>query len=314
MAPHIFLSHAPQDAPFARQLGVQLQQRGLIVWRALEAVRPDAEPPPDAGAALEAASHVITILSPEATAAPDLLRDWGRALGMRKHVIVVIHETCDIPKLLQPLPRVDFRGRFLLAVEDLVQHLKATGAPMRPLTIEYPPPVVKPDLLPGSLPSERCWREDRIQINYVLPMILPIEELTSRAADFFKVARFELIDTGPHGLRAQRIQMFNLFDPRRAEQTLVIDALEGLLMVRYQMTRTQVYYWLPAHYRVFDRESAALYRVLATGTVEANALESVDVQAERAQALSWLLLAGILLVLIGVVALLLYELFDIALF
>ena len=257
---------------------------------------------------------MITILSPEATAAPDLLRDWGRALGMRKHVIVVIHETCDIPKLLQPLPRVDFRGRFLLAVEDLVQHLKATGAPMRPLTIEYPPPVVKPDLLPGSLPSERCWREDRIQINYVLPMILPIEELTSRAADFFKVARFELIDTGPHGLRAQRIQMFNLFDPRRAEQTLVIDALEGLLMVRYQMTRTQVYYWLPAHYRVFDRESAALYRVLATGTVEANALESVDVQAERAQALSWLLLAGILLVLIGVVALLLYELFDIALF
>lgn len=313
MPRHIYLSYAPQDRTFARQLGIQLQQRGLVVWRVLDTAQLAAMQP-DEGAALEAASHVLAILSPNSTATPDLLRDWGRALGMQKHVFVVIHETCDIPEVLQPLPRVDFRDRFLLAVEDLVQNLQATGAPTRPLTVEYPPPVGKSGLLPNTLPSERCWREDRLRVNYVLPMILPPGELEARTAYFFEIARFELTEVGPRVVRARRVRDFNLFDPRRTDQTLIIEQLEGLLMVRYHMTRTQVYYWFPGHYHVLDREAAALYRVLATDAVGPDVLEAANAQAERAQALSWVVLAVILVAILVFLLLVLDALFGVSVF
>jgi hypothetical protein len=313
MPAHIYLSFAPEDRLFARQLGIQLQQRGLVVWRILDTAQLGGVPR-DEAAALEAASHVLTILSPHSTALPDTLRDWGRALGMQKHVIVVIHETCDIPEVLQPLPRVDFRGRFLLAVEDLVQTLQSTGAPTRPLTVEYPPPVSNADLLPNTLPSERCWREDRLRVNYTLPMILPPGELEARTARFFEIAKFDLADAGPRIVQARRVRGYNLFDPRRADQTLIVEQLEGLVMVRYHMTRTQVYYWFPVHYHVLDREAAALYRFLATDDPGLDAMDIANAQAERAQALSWVVVATILLLLLSVVLLFVNAVFGVTVF
>ncbi|WP_119068758.1 toll/interleukin-1 receptor domain-containing protein [Aggregatilinea lenta] len=313
MPPHVYLSYSAQDKTFARQLGIQLQQRGLVVWRVLDTAQLVAAPR-DEGAALEAASHVLAILSPHSTAESALLRDWGRALGMHKHVFVVIHETCDIPDLLQPLPRVDFRDRFLLAVEDLVQNLQMTGAPTRPLTVEYPPPVGKSGLLPNTLPSERCWREDRLRINYTLPMILPPGELEARTAYFFELAKFELTEVGPRMIQAHRVRAFNVFDPRRSDQTLIVEQLEGLVMVRYHMTRTQVYYWFPGHYHVLDREAAALYRVLATDDVGPDVLDIANAQAERAQALSWVVLATILLLILSVLLLFLNAVFGVSVF
>jgi hypothetical protein len=294
---HIFVLYEPQDQSFARQVAVQIEQRGLVVWPVPD---PATAPPaqlPDPAQGLETASHVIGILSPTAVASEDMRCQCQHALDLGKHVIAAISQTCDIPAHLRPCPVVDFRGPFLLAVEELVKQLEKTDAPTPPLTVEHPPPLLKPDLLPITLPSERCWREDRLRINYILPIILSPEDLGVRLPAFLVKTQFELVKNTSKTLRARRLREFSLFDPRRADHTLTIKRRKGSLDVYYRMTRTQVYYWFPAHYRVLDREAAALYRYLVTGQLTNAVLGPVTHQAKLARALSWSTIVGFFLVL-----------------
>jgi hypothetical protein len=267
----------------------------------------------DTNKLLETATHVVIILSAEAVTLDDILREWERVIERGPQIILVLHQTSDIPEPLQPFPVVDFRGTFLLGVEDLVERLKHAAAPTRQLTVEHPPPVVKVGLLPHILPSERCLREDRIRINYTLPMIMPGDELAHRMPGFYKATGFQLVERGHSALKARRIYHYRLFDPRRSEQTLTVEIIEGALRAYYQMTRMQVYYWLPAQYRTLDREAAALYRYLATGSLD-DSLDAVDQQARLAQAVSWTALLVALLAITVFILLLLDELLGVSLF
>lgn len=298
---HIAILYAPPDHAFARQLAVQLDQRGLAVWPVPDPDRAQtdgAASDPDTGRddALDEATHVLGVLSPESVASPALLRECQRALALDRHVIAVLRETSSLPAELSACPVIDFRGPFLMAVEDLVQHLEKSGAPTHPLTIEHPPPVLKAGLLPIMLPAERCWREDRLRINYTLPIILTAQELETRLPAFLVKCDFELLDSTPKSLHARRRRAFALFDPRRADHTITVRRHHGSLEVYYQMRRTQVYHWLPAHYRVLDREAAALYRYLVTGVLDSLLLAPVQRQAHLARVMSWSALAAFVLV------------------
>jgi hypothetical protein len=293
---HIFVLYEPHDQPFARHVAVQIEQRGLVVWPVPDPASAPLAAVPDPDQGLETASHVLGILSPTAVTSEDLRCQCERALDLGKHVIAVISQSCDIPAHLQTCPVVDFRGQFLLAIEELVKRLEKADAPTRTLTVEHPPPLLKPDLLPITLPSERCWREDRLRINYILPIILTPEELEVRLPAFLVQTQFELVKNTPKSVQARRLREFKLFDPRRADHTLTVKRRKGSLDVYYRMTRTQVYYWFPAHYRVLDREAAALYRYLVTGKLTADVLEPVAYQARLARALSWGIIAAFFLI------------------
>lgn len=301
---HLFLLYAPPDAPFARQLATQLEQRGLVLWPV-----PDPDGPlellPDPIVGLETASHVVIVLSPGALAAEEFPHLWDQALEGSRHLVVVQHEACDIPAELAGLPQIDFRERFLLAVEDLVKRLEKVKVPTRPLTVEHPPPVAKLGLLPVSLPAERCWREDRLRINYNLPIIMTQEELEVRMPAFLAQTGFQLVRATTKQIKARRSSRYPRFDPRRAEHTLTIRQRKGSLRVRYEMARLQVYHWFPAHYRVLDREAAALFRYLAMEDLQ-EALLPVEKHARLARMLSWAVLVMLLVLaaLIGYIAIL----------
>ncbi|MBN1203031.1 MAG: TIR domain-containing protein [Anaerolineae bacterium] len=298
---HISLSYAPQDGIFAGQLAVQLQQRGLLIRPVPDPTAPADRQTVCSRELFESASHVLLILSPAALESADLLDNWGRATARGQHIVVILYESCDLPAQLIDLSLVDFRRQFLMAVENLVQALKQAGAPTRPLTVEFPPPVTKLNLLPSTLPAERCWRDDRLQIKYNLPMILAIGDLQDRLPSFLEQTGFEFIECTPAYLRAQRLRRFALFDPRRADHTLTIEPLTGGLLACYQMTRSQVYHWFPAHYRVLDCEAAALYRFLVIEDHDTGMLIPVQRQVRNALAVSWgaFLVIG-LLVLVSV--------------
>lgn len=305
---HIFVAFNPDDALFATQLIVQLQQRGLIV-------EPEPDPSDPRGAMLPAdtalvdnASHFVLLVSPAAAAAAESQALWERALRANKTVIAAQHEIDTLPPTLEGVPLIDFRQPFLLAVEELVQQLKASGAPQRPLTYEHP--MFKADLLPSWLPSERCWRDDRLRINYVLPMVLSEDDLNEQLPPFFAAAGFTPRAGAPSGVSGQRAKGFPWFDPRRADHSLTVMPYEGALVARYQMTRTAVALWFPAHYHTFDREAAALFRYLATGTLDA-ILEPVIAQARIARMLSWLAVVLTILILITLGYLVLWQVFDV---
>jgi hypothetical protein len=299
---HIFLLYALPDHNFAHQLAVQIEQRGLRVWPV-----PNTPPTPDEQAqdratALEGASHVLGILPTDADDLAQLLPHCQRALELEKHVIAIQHSPVEIPDHLKQCRVVDFEGQFLMAFEELSQILKKTHAPTRPLTVEHPPPVTKPGLLPIKFPAERCWREDRLRINYSLPIILTEEELQARLPAYLVKAHFDLTQSTKKRLRGQRQnEHFPIFDPRRTLHTLTIRRKKGRAQVYYRMTRMQVYYWFPAHYRVLDREAASLYRYLATGKLDASLFEPVNRQARLARALSWsvILIFWLVVALIG---------------
>jgi hypothetical protein len=299
---HIMLLYALPDHKFARQLAVQLEQRGMVVWPVPEI------PPDEAGLAadweqgLAKASHVLGILSPHSSADEPLQTECRRMLDEGIRTAAILCADTDIPPHLKNCPVVDFQGKFLIAFEELTVLLKKWHAPTRQLTVEHPPPVANPDLLPISFPSERCWREDRLRINYNLPIILTREELELRLPAFLVACNFDLRESTKKRLIGRRQnKKYHWFDPRRADHILVVHRRQGRLRVYYQMTRMQVVHWFPAHYRVLDRESAALYRYLATGSLQ-SIFDPVDIQVRRALSLS----IGFILFVILLVALLLF--------
>jgi hypothetical protein len=301
---HICLLYMPQDQAFARHLAVQLDQRGLVVWPVPDPAITDITVQHDPCQALDEATHCLIVVSSKSADSDDLRHECKELAALKKRTIVVVCDACEIPESLSDYPHVDFQGQFLLAVEDLVKLLTKTNAPTRPLTVEHPPPVVKVGLLPIALPSERCWRDDRLRINYNLPIIMTDEDLAVRVPSFLAATGFELTRSTSKVIRARRTRRFALFDPRRAEHSLSIKRRKGRLRVYYQMTRMQVYHWFPAHYRVLDREAAALYRYFAMEDL-GEALIPVDKQGLRARAVSWgsliafLLVMAILIYLIG---------------
>ncbi len=304
---HIFLVYAADDHTFASQLAVQLEQRGLDVWPVPDplAVERGAPPdPPDRDRAFADASHILGIFSPEALASGHVQERCSAALEVGKHVIAVLHHPVTLPDALNACPKVSFDEPFLLAVESLVKRLKATDAPTRPLTVEHPPPVSKPSLLPIALPSERCWREDRLRINYNLPIVLTRAEMEALIPPFFTATGFELIKATKKQMRGRRKREFDWFDPRRAVHTLTVRRRKRHLQVYYRMTRLQVYHWFPAHYYTLNREAAALYRYLVTGRLDTRTLEPVRRQARRARIFSWLAVLGVLIVPLAIVVLL----------
>lgn len=305
---HIFVVFCPEDATFAMQLIVQLQQRGMVVEPLPDPSDPRMVTPSADPALLNNASHVILLVSPAAVAAEETTRLWARALGSGKTVVVAQHQAGTLPPALASVRLIDFRQPFLLAVEEMVRYLKETGAPVHPLTYEHP--MFKPDLLPSSLPAERCWRDDRLRINYVLPMVLDEDELSELLPVFFAAAGFTLRSDTPLARSGERGRRFPWFDPRRARQTLTVMPHEGALVARYQMTRTQVALWFPAHYHTLDREAAALFRYLATGALDAT-LRPVYTQARIARMLSWLSVVLVFLITLTLGYLALWQVFGV---
>lgn len=333
--PYICLLYSEADQAFARQLAVQLRQRGLRVRGVPDPTRladyavidadldPPAEMPdapsdpasePDLSAPadryalmrrhLADASHVLIVVSGDALDETPLTALWHAALAEKRYVLVIQRSPLTLPDPLAGLPSVEFDRPFLLATEDVVHRLEKKHAPARPVTVEHPPPVSEPRLLPIRMPAERCWREDRLRINYHLPYITSGEDLALNLPDFLELAGFEIVKQTGKSVRGRRLnRSYALFDPRRAVHTLTIKPRKGRVRIYYRMTRLQVYHWYPAHYRVLDREAAALYRFLVTGD-PFGTLQPVERQARRARALSWLSLL-VPVVLAVVIALLL---------
>jgi hypothetical protein len=299
---HIMLLYALSDHKFARQLAVQLEQRGIVVWPVPE-IPPDEDGlAADRRLGLADASHVLGILSPQSNADEPLQVEYRQALDQGKRTAAILCADTEVPLHLKSYPVVDFQGKFLIAFEELTDLLKKWHAPTRQLTVEHPPPVAKADLLPISFPSERCWREDRLRINYNLPIVLSREELELRLPAFLVACNFDLRESTKKRLIGRRQnKKYHWFDPRRAEHILVVHRRQGRLRVYYQMTRVQVYHWFPAHYRVLDRESAALYRYLVTGSLS-GIFDPVTIQVRRA----WAVSIGSILVFILLVELVLF--------
>lgn len=301
---HIVLVYVESDHSFAHQLATHIEQRGLKIWPVPDTPLPFTEQHADHTRSLDDASHILSIIPADAADFEHLRPHCEHAQTLKKPVIAIRRHPVEVPDDLRDCRVINFEGQFLLAFEELSQLLHKTHAASRPQSDETPLRVVKPGLLPIRFPAERCWREDRLRINYNLPVLLGKEELDVRIPAFFTLCTFKLEHASNKRLRGRRDnQRFYLFDPRRAQHTLTIRRRKGRVQLIYRMTRLQVYHWFPAHYRTLDREAAVLYRYLITGKLDDAVLEPVKRQARRARLVSWGTIVGVWVFLALIVAL-----------
>jgi len=94
---HIMLLYALPDHKFARQLAVQLEQRGMVVWPVPEILPDETGLAADRLQGLAEASHVLGILSPHSSADEALQADCQRVLEQGKRTAAILCADTDIP-------------------------------------------------------------------------------------------------------------------------------------------------------------------------------------------------------------------------
>jgi hypothetical protein len=114
------LSYSRKDHYFAESLAFQLMRQG----RARVAGRQDLEPGEDwergLEEALDAATTVVLVGSPDSMESPNVRNEWQRALRHRKRIVLARFRGVQIPAELQQCESVDFRLPFGRALSALV--------------------------------------------------------------------------------------------------------------------------------------------------------------------------------------------------
>jgi WD40 repeat protein len=95
--PDVFVSYAREDRDFvADQLGPALLSRGKEVWVDLDALPPASEWRDRTAAGIDAARALLFVLSVDAVASPECLRELARAVEVQKRLIPVLRRDVDV--------------------------------------------------------------------------------------------------------------------------------------------------------------------------------------------------------------------------
>ena len=120
----VFISYSRKDYYFAESLTFSLIQRDVAAWLDVKDLRPGVDWEERLESAIDTASHLVLVASPDSLRSPHVTVEWKRALDRGVPVIVAHLRGNNVPPELAATPRVNFHGRFKPAVNSLIEHLK----------------------------------------------------------------------------------------------------------------------------------------------------------------------------------------------
>ena len=120
----VFISYSRKDYYFAESLTFSLIQRDVAAWLDVKDLRPGVDWEERLESAIDTASHLVLVASPDSLRSPHVTVEWKRALARGVPVIVAHLRGNNVPPELAAMPRVNFHGRFKPAVNSLIEHLK----------------------------------------------------------------------------------------------------------------------------------------------------------------------------------------------
>jgi len=121
----VFISYSRRDYYFAESLAVHLLHRDVPAWMDVKDLKPGYDWERGLHEALEAAACVVVIASPNSTKSQHVRAEWTKALELGKRVFIAQFLGADLPPELRAADRVDFRGPFRPALEQLVARVTA---------------------------------------------------------------------------------------------------------------------------------------------------------------------------------------------
>jgi hypothetical protein len=115
----VFISYSRRDYYFAESLSYHLDAAGFTTWIDTRRLSAGANWAEQIDTALDAASCVVVVISPDGVASPAVRVEYQRALARGTRVILAVFRTASIPDDLHQAERVDLRGRFAAGVRRL---------------------------------------------------------------------------------------------------------------------------------------------------------------------------------------------------
>jgi hypothetical protein len=110
MGNHIFISYAHKDQSFVHHLATQLKSRGAPIWLDQWDIPAGANWNQSIDSALYGCGQFLIVLSPAAVASSQVQGELQMALDEHKPIVPVLHQACQVPRLLRSIQYVDFTG------------------------------------------------------------------------------------------------------------------------------------------------------------------------------------------------------------
>jgi hypothetical protein len=118
-----FLSYSRKDYYFAESLAFHLMRQGVPVWLDVRDLEPGKDWERGLEEALDAATTVVLVASPDSMESPNVRNEWQRALRHGKRIVLARFRGAKIPAELEQCESVDFRLPFGRALRTLVAYL-----------------------------------------------------------------------------------------------------------------------------------------------------------------------------------------------
>jgi TIR domain len=122
----IFISYSRDDLPFAKHLADDLAEYDQQLWMDIRNIPHGANWDIEVQRGMDSSDLMIVLLSPASVASQNVMDEWSYFIEKDKPIVPLLIVDCDVPFRLSRRQRVDFRGNYESAFQQL---LKAIGSP-----------------------------------------------------------------------------------------------------------------------------------------------------------------------------------------
>lgn len=121
---HVFISYARSDgADTAESIAAGLLEKNIPIWLDTRSIPPGADWDDEIDRALEGAVALVVVVTPGSNLSRQVKSEWNQALANNLPVIPVLGADCALPRVLGLLESVNFMGRGMAALDQLVARL-----------------------------------------------------------------------------------------------------------------------------------------------------------------------------------------------
>jgi hypothetical protein len=132
----VFISHANEDAHFARRLAADIEQMGIGVWIAPESILPGEPWVTAIERGLAQSAHVIIMLSPQSVLSPWVKRETDAAISLQikgeLDIMPLEVKPCDVPLLLSTYQMISFVDDYDAGLRQVAAALGVEGGEPEP--------------------------------------------------------------------------------------------------------------------------------------------------------------------------------------
>ena len=123
----VFISYSRKDMDFVRKLAGDMETAGYDVWWDITDLRGGDDWVRSLPAAIEASQFFIIVLTPNSTESEWVQKEYTQALTLRKKIIPLMFEACNVPFALNTINYVNFlSGEYADNFKNLLSALRYT--------------------------------------------------------------------------------------------------------------------------------------------------------------------------------------------